>query len=120
VGLKKMTARAQARDYVEGFTEHQTRRGVLPAPCMVTHGNVLTLRVDLDKGFVTDHAGSAAYGQSGGTTIDALPITDLDLTHESRITEDEQLRFSMPVLILGRFRRRNRGGRTFQTVRCEA
>jgi hypothetical protein len=75
---------------------------------------VRTLRVDVEKGFVTDSSGSAAYGQSGGTVIDALPITDLDLTHESRITEEESLRFSMPVLILGRFRRRHRGGKAYK------
>ena len=43
--------------------------------------------------------------------IDALPLTDLDLAHESRITEDENLRFSMPVSVLGRLRKHNRGGK---------
>jgi hypothetical protein len=40
--------------------------------------------------------------------------TDLDLAHESRITEDENLRFSMPVSVLGRLRKRNRGGRAYK------
>ena len=70
-----------------------------------------TLNVDAGKGYVTDQSNSAAYGQTGGIAIDALPITDLDLAHESRISDDEQLRFSMPVLVLGRLRMRNRGGR---------
>lgn len=80
---------------------------------------VRTLRVDPEKGYVTDSSGSASYGQSGGTVIDALPITDLDLTHESRITEDESLRFSMPVTILGRFRKRNRGGKAYRIGETE-
>ena len=46
--------------------------------------------------------------------IDAMPLTDLDLAHESRITEDENLRFSMPVSVLGRLRKRNRGGMAFK------
>lgn len=46
--------------------------------------------------------------------IDALPLTDLDLAHESRITEDEHLRFSMPVCVLGRLRKRCRGGKAFK------
>lgn len=46
--------------------------------------------------------------------IDAMPLTDLDLAHESRITEDEHLRFSMPVSVLGRLRKRNRGGKAFK------
>ena len=66
------------------------------------------------KEYVTEQAGDAAYGQSGGVPIDALPLTDLDLAHESRITEDENLRFSMPVSVLGRLRKRNRGGKAFK------
>ena len=41
-------------------------------------------------------------------------LTDLDLAQESRITEDEHLRFSMPVCVLGRLRKRNRGGKAFK------
>jgi hypothetical protein len=75
---------------------------------------IRTLRVDPAKGYVTDHSGTAAYGQGSGQTIDALPITDLDLAHESRITEDENLRFSMPVSIIGRLCKRNRGGKAYK------
>ncbi len=75
---------------------------------------IRTLRVDVAKGCVTEQAGDASYGQSGGVGIDALPLTDLDLAHESRITEDEHLRFSMPVCVLGRLRKRCRGGKAFK------
>ncbi len=75
---------------------------------------IRTLHVNIEKGYVTEHAGEAAYGQQGGMAIDALPLTDLDLAHESRITEDENLRFSMPVSVLGRLRKRNRGGKAFK------
>jgi len=75
---------------------------------------IRTLRIDPLKGYVTEHAGDASYGQTGGVPIDALPLTDLDLAHESRITEDENLRFSMPVTILGRLRKRCRGGKGFK------
>jgi hypothetical protein len=75
---------------------------------------IRTLHVNPEKGYVTEHAHDSTYGQSGGMTIDALPLTDLDLAHESRITEDENLRFSMPVSILGRLRKRNRGGKAFK------
>jgi hypothetical protein len=73
-------------------------------------GRIKALRVNPDKGYVTEPSGEASYGQSGGLPIDALPLTDLDLAPEGRITEEENLRFSMPVTILGRLRRRNRGG----------
>ncbi|MBI2806633.1 MAG: DEAD/DEAH box helicase [Planctomycetes bacterium] len=75
---------------------------------------IRTLHVNVEKKYVTDHAGDAAYGQSGGVPIDALPLTDLDLAHESRITEDENLRFSMPVSVMGRLRKRNRGGKALK------
>ena len=75
---------------------------------------IRTLRVNVEKGCVTEQAADASYGQSGGTAIDALPLTDLDLALESRITEDENLRFSMPVCVLGRLRKRNRGGKAFK------
>ncbi|MCY2995079.1 MAG: DEAD/DEAH box helicase [Planctomycetota bacterium] len=75
---------------------------------------IRTLHVNVEKRTITDQAGDAAYGQSGGVPIDAVPLTDLDLAHESRITEDEILRFSMPVSVLGRLRKRNRGGRAFK------
>ena len=75
---------------------------------------IRTLRVDVEKDCVTEQAADASYGQSGGVPIDALPLTDLDLALESRITEDENLRFSMPVCVLGRLRKRNRGGKAFK------
>jgi len=75
---------------------------------------IRTLHVNLEKGYVTEQTGDASYGQSGGVAIDAMPLTDLDLAHESRITEDEHLRFSMPVSVLGRLRKRNRGGKAFK------
>jgi hypothetical protein len=75
---------------------------------------IRTLHVNVEKGYVTEQAGDAAYGQTGGIGIDAMPMTDLDLAHESRITEDENLRFSMPVSVVGRLRKRNRGGRAYK------
>lgn len=77
-------------------------------------GRGWTLRVDPEKGYVSEQTGDASYGQTGGVPIDTLPLTDLDLAHESRISEDENLRFSMPVSVLGRLRKRNRGGKGFK------
>jgi hypothetical protein len=77
-------------------------------------GRIKPLRVNPEKGYVTEPSGEASYGQSGGVPIDALPLTDLDLAPEGRITEEENLRFSMPVSVLGRLRRRNRGGKGYK------
>jgi DEAD/DEAH box helicase/Helicase conserved C-terminal domain/Domain of unknown function (DUF1998) len=75
---------------------------------------IRTLHVNVEKGYVTEQEGDTSYGQGGGVAIDTMPLTDLDLAHESRITEDENLRFSMPVSVLGRLRNRNRGGKAFK------
>jgi hypothetical protein len=60
------------------------------------------------RSIVRKDTGEAYYGQTGGVPIDALPLTDLDLAHESRITEGEHLRFSMPVSVGGRLRKKSR------------
>jgi hypothetical protein len=73
-------------------------------------GQAQRLLVNAEKGYVADAAENSGYGQSGGIPMDALPLADLDLAHESRITEDEVLRFAMPVTVLGRLRQRSRGG----------
>ena len=73
-----------------------------------------TIRVNPVKGIVTDASDDGSYGQDGGTQINALPIADLDLAHEGRITEDENLRFSMPVSVVGRLRKHNRGGVSYK------
>ena len=75
---------------------------------------IRTLRVNVEKGYVTEQAGDASYGQSGGVAIDALPLTDLDLAHESRITEDETCGSRCRCRVLGRLRKRNRGGKAFK------
>ncbi|HLX62324.1 MAG TPA: DEAD/DEAH box helicase [Planctomycetota bacterium] len=75
---------------------------------------IRTLRVNVTTGCVTDDFTDTAYAQAGAVAIDALPLTDLDLAHESRITEDENLRFSMPVTVLGRLRKRCRGGKAIK------
>lgn len=72
--------------------------------------NIEDLRVNVTKGTVTESSRGGQYGQDGGVLIDSLEIADIDLAQEGRITEDENLRFSMPVKVLGRLRKKTRGG----------
>lgn len=80
---------------------------------------VRTLVVNPAKGYVTEHSADASYGQTGGLPLDMITLTDQDLAHESRITEDEVLRFSMPVSGLGRLRKRSRGGQAYKVGQHE-
>jgi hypothetical protein len=66
------------------------------------------------SGYISETSSDASYGQSGNKPIESIPITDMDLMHESRITEDENLRFSMPVSVTGRILKRNRGGKAYK------
>ncbi len=75
---------------------------------------IRTLHVNVEKKYITEHSSNASYGQSNDLAIETLPMSDLDLAHESRITEDENLRFSMPVSVMGRLRKINRGGKAFK------
>ena len=70
-----------------------------------------TLYVNAEKRYVAEKNADTTYGQTGSEEIDTLPMTDSDLTLSSRITDEEMLRFSMPVSILGRLRRINKGGK---------
>ncbi len=70
-----------------------------------------TLYVNAEKRYVAEKNSDTSYGQSGSEEIDTLPLTDSDLTLSSRITDEETLRFSMPVSVLGRLRRMNKGGK---------
>jgi hypothetical protein len=70
-----------------------------------------TLYVNAEKHYVAEKNADTSYGQTGSEEIDTLPLTDSDLTLSSRITDEELLRFAMPVTILGRLRRINKGGR---------
>ncbi len=81
--------------------------------------NLQVLRVNADRTSIAEQAGNAAPGQTGGQSIPAMPLTDLDLAHESRITEDELLRFSMPVSVLGRLRKKRRSGTAYKIGQSE-
>jgi hypothetical protein len=70
-----------------------------------------TLYVNAEKHYVAEKNADTCYGQTGSEEIDTLPLTDSDLTLSSRITDEELLRFAMPVTILGRLRRTNKGGK---------
>lgn len=78
-----------------------------------------TLSVDPVKGFVKETASASGYGQSGLITVDSMPISDANLSNVGRITDNENLRFSMPSVIAGRLRRQNRGGQAYKIGEIE-
>ena len=61
------------------------------------------LQVDVEREVVSDSSdkGTAAQGLAGAL-LRAVPMTDVDLPHQSQISDEEDFRFQMSVCIFGR------------------
>ena len=70
--------------------------------------------VDLEKERVSQasqqDAEEAQYGGQGGILLPGLPICDVDINYVSRISDEEQNRFQLPVTIIGYLKQGHRGG----------
>ncbi len=59
-------------------------------------------------------AGTTQYnGGSQAAMLSGLPISDADISYLSRISDEEQNRFQMPVAVLGYLKRNHRGGQVY-------
>jgi ATP-dependent helicase YprA (DUF1998 family) len=66
--------------------------------------------------------GSSSSGNGGSPetaslcveTFRAIPICDVDLAHDSHITDEEDYRFQMPVAVYGYMQNRHNGGKAYQ------
>jgi hypothetical protein len=50
----------------------------------------------------------------GATTLPAVPISDVDLPHQSHISDDEDYRFQLPVSVFGYEQRRHGAGKAYR------
>ncbi|MFW6118828.1 MAG: DEAD/DEAH box helicase [Planctomycetota bacterium] len=70
-------------------------------------------KVDLEQERIEEAGGGLNaeihYEGSESTTIDGIPICDLDLAYFSRISDEEDYRFQMPVSVMGYLKRGHRG-----------
>ena len=48
------------------------------------------------------------------TVLQAISVCDVDLVHQSHISDDEELRFQLPVAVFGLERQQHNGGQAFQ------
>lgn len=75
----------------------------------------LIFQVDLTNGAVTEaglDSHAVAVGM-GASMLPAVPICDVDLPHQSHITDDEDYRFQLPVTVYGYEQSRHGGGKAF-------
>jgi len=70
--------------------------------------------VNIESGTAIEVPGSAnAAGNLGSAALPAVPVCDVQLTHRSHISDEEDFRFQMPVTIFGTERGRHEAGVAF-------
>lgn len=69
-----------------------------------------TYLVDMEREAVAEAMGVSGLGASA---LVALPVSDVELVPRSRISDDEDYRFAMPVAVFAREERRHRGGQAY-------
>ena len=79
---------------------------------------VIRFQIDVASEAVTELAthGNDTTSTSGGLgaiTLRAVPICDVDLVHQSQITDDEDYRFQMPVSVFAREQGRHGAGKAY-------
>ncbi len=101
------------REYVPGNLIYANGERFVPRFFHLEAGDPLLFNVDVVHQAVTE-AGSAcpdAVTALGSQALKAVPICDLDLSHASRITDEEEYRFQLPVAVYGHEAGRHGPGR---------
>ncbi len=70
--------------------------------------------VSTERQAVKETNATAPPGALGATTLPATAVCDVDLVHQSHISDDEELRFQMGVAVYGYERDQHNGGRAYR------
>lgn len=70
--------------------------------------------VSTERQAVKETSASATAGTTGAAILPAIAVCDVDLTHQSHISDDEELRFQMGVAVYGHERDQHNGGRAYR------
>ena len=62
---------------------------------------------------VKEIQGSAEVGSLGSAALQTIPVCDVDLAHQSHISDEEELRFQMSVAVYGVERDQHQGGKAW-------
>lgn len=77
------------------------------------HADEPIFEVNVERQAVTLSDVGAAAAALGSTELQAIPVCDVDLVHQSQIGDDEENRFQMSVGTFGRERGRHNGGEAY-------
>ena len=70
--------------------------------------------VSTERQAVKETSATAPPGGHGSALLPAIAVCDVDLSHQSHISDDEELRFQMGVAVYGHERDQHNGGRAFR------
>ncbi len=99
------------REYVPGNMIYANGNKFVPRFFRLEAVDPTIVKLDLTKEAVaTAEVGASA---SGGLTMPAIPICDVDLPHEWHINDEEDHRFQMGVVVLGHGSDRHSGGQAY-------
>ena len=74
------------------------------------HSDMPIFEVNSEREAISPTAAGAAVGSLGSDTLVAMPVCDVDLVHQSQISDEEEFRFQMSVAIFGYELGRHNGG----------
>jgi ATP-dependent helicase YprA (DUF1998 family) len=103
------------REYAPGNLIYANGHRFLPRFFHLEAVEPTQFQVDLANGAVAEIGiGADVAGLGLGTaTLTAVPVCDVDLPHQSHITDDEDYRFQLPVTVFGYEQKRHGGGKAF-------
>ena len=69
--------------------------------------------VNLEREAISETSVGQGLGGLGSGTIRTISVCDVDLIHQSQISDEEETRFQMPVVVYGREKGRHNGGTSY-------
>jgi hypothetical protein len=108
--LPRPTALA-LREYIPGNLIYANGERYVPRTFHLLADEAEAFTVDVQNEAVAPATGSSGLGAS---SIRAVPICDVDAPHISRISDEEDFRFQMPVCVWGYERGRHDGGMAYR------
>ena len=73
-------------------------------------GEMPLFEVNIDRQAITETSIGQSAAALSSSTLRAIPVCDVDLVHQSQISDEEETRFQMSVAVYGREQGRHNGG----------
>lgn len=102
------------REFVPGNLIYANGQRFTPRYFHRAPGEPVRFRVDPASSAVIEAGTDGAATALGSTTLRAIPVCDVDMSHFSHISDDEEFRFQMPVSVFGYEQQRWSGGAAYR------